>query len=404
MSQIFNKPLNDSNPDQIYFDLTVSNFQNTNTVPQVFSFNDSRTTAFVNKPDDYFLSILRFTVDSGTIPVFIPSIEPNQADPNLTIYSVSLSYTYPPAPDPAAVTYVSQQYIQWVPQNANVPVPPAPSANFNGQQNNSTGYYDCFNYTWFVFLVYEAYVNAYADLTAQVAVAGGLLPSDYPPLINWDTTSNRAVIYAEYPGYDVADLDSIGIFMNPALFSLFQTFPARYEGYDVLLGQNVKMLVTNIGGTNTAQITPPGGDPLVDAWTAITLYQESSTTSSWTPITAVVFTTNTLPINANQVSTPLVYSDNQLVSLGGNNSATQNIITDIVSDEGLYRPNLVYLPQAEYRLIDLYGNQPLHNIDIQIFYRLKSGELVPFRLQSGGAVTIKIAFLRKNSRYGNKRL
>ena len=404
MSQIFNKPLNDSNPEQIYFDLTVSNFQNTNTEPQVFSFNDSRTTAFVNKPDDYFLSILRFTVDSGTMPVFIPSIQPNQGDPNLTIYSVTLSYTYPPAPDPGAVTYTAQTYINWQPQNANAVVPPSPLETFGGQQNNSTGYYDCYNYTWFIYLVYTAYVTSYADLDAQVTAAGGSLPSTYPPLINWDTTSNRAVFYAEFPAYDVAYTDSIGIFMNPSLFSLFQTFPARYLGYSVLDGQNVKMLITNIGGTNTAQITPPFGDPLVDAWTAITLYQETSTTSSWTPITAVVFTTNTLPINANQVSTPLVYSDNQLIALGGNNSATQNIITDIVSDEGLYRPNLVYLPQAEYRLVDLYGNQPLHNIDIQVYYRLKSGELVPFRLQSGGAVTIKIAFLKKNSRYGGKRL
>ena len=398
MSQIFNRALNESNPDQIYFDLTVSNFQNTTTEPQVFSFNDSRTTAFVNKPDDYFLSILRFTVDSGTMPVFIPSIQPNQGDPNLTIYSVTLNYTY------SATTYVSQQYIQWLPQNANATVPPAPSGNFNGQQNNSTGYYDCFNYTWFVYLVYSAYQAAFVDLGAQVTAAGGTLPAQYPPLLDWDTTSNRAVMYAQYPGYDISQSDSIGIYMNPALFSLFQTFPARYEGYSVLYGTNVKMLVTNVGGTNVASITPPGGDPLTDSWTAVVLYQETSTTSSWTPITALVFTTNTLPINANQVSTPLVYSDNQLIALGGNNSATQNIITDIVSDEGLYRPNLVYLPQAEYRLIDLYGNQPLHNIDIQIFYRLKTGELVPFRLQSGGAVTIKIAFLKKNTRYGMKRL
>ena len=79
----------------------------------------------------------------------------------------------------------------------------------------------------------------------------------------------------------------------------------------------------------------------------------------------------------------------------GNDSATSNIITDIVSPTGLYRPNLVYNPTAEYRRISLVGNQPLTNIDLQIYYRLRTGHLIPFTLGSGGSVTMKIAFLKK---------
>jgi hypothetical protein len=117
-----------------------------------------------------------------------------------------------------------------------------------------------------------------------------------------------------------------------------------------------------------------------------------------TPITAVVFTSNTLPIQPSQVSTPIVYNEGGLYSLGGNNSDIANIITDLVSDTGSYRPNLVYVPQAEYRLITLYGNQPLFNLDIQIFYRLKTGQLIPFRIASGQSVTLKLAFLKKPSK------
>jgi len=36
-------------------------------------------------------------------------------------------------------------------------------------------------------------------------------------------------------------------------------------------------------------------------------------------------------------------------------------------------------------------------LDLQIFYRLKTGELVPFRIGSGESVTIKIAFIKKGS-------
>jgi hypothetical protein len=92
MSQL-NKVKNDINPDQIYYDVTVSNFQSSTTNPNPFYFNDSRTVPFVNVPEDYYLSILRFTVDTGTIPVFLPSIQPNQGDRDLTIYSVGMSWT-----------------------------------------------------------------------------------------------------------------------------------------------------------------------------------------------------------------------------------------------------------------------------------------------------------------------
>jgi hypothetical protein len=107
---------------------------------------------------------------------------------------------------------------------------------------------------------------------------------------------------------------------------------------------------------------------------------------------SVVFTSNTLPIEANQVSTPVIFSDNQNIVLGGNNSDFSNIITDIVSEDGNYRPNLVYNPSAEYRRISLKGNRPLYSIDLNIYYKITTGELIPLRLFSGESVTMKILF------------
>ncbi len=62
----------------------------------------------------------------------------------------------------------------------------------------------------------------------------------------------------------------------------------------------------------------------------------------------------------------------------------------------MYRPFVYYVPPGENRRLTLYGNTPLTNIDIQVYYRLKTGVLVPFRLGSGGAVTLKLAFLKKH--------
>ena len=396
MSQ-FNVVKNDSNPDQVYFDVTVTNFQSTTTNPPVFYYNEQRTMPFVSVPEDYYLSILRFTVDTGTIPVFIPSIQPNQGNRNLTIYSVTLAYTY------LGTTYVAQEFLDWVPQDLSAPAPVPPNQSQTGTQINDTGYYNCYSYTYFLAIVGKAFEDAFVNLKNQVTVAGGgaVFPSDEPPYIDWDTTSSSGTLFADVLGYDTnpnSGYTPIGIFMNAPLFSLFESFPARYLGYELtplnVQGRNFQLLPFNKGATNLQIITPVNGDPV---WTAICLYQECSTTSAWTPIQSLVFISNTLPINPNQVSTPLIFNNGAQLSLGGNNSAISNIITDLTSDTGSYRPNLVYLPSAQYRYITLYGNRPLFNIDLEIFYRLRTGQLIPFRLQSGGSVTIKIAFIKKDT-------
>jgi hypothetical protein len=229
------------------------------------------------------------------------------------------------------------------------------------------------------------------------------MPTTYAPFLNWDTTSNQAVLYGDQLGYSVdkggINVDNIRIYFNAPLFGLFNSFPAELLGYEgVQDGKNFQLIIPNVGAVNLLTITPvqpPSPTPIT--YRAIALYQEESTIANWSAITAIVFTSNTLPIQSNQVSTPVVYDDAETITFGGNNANIANIITDMVSDTGQYRPNIVYTPRAEYRLVTLYGNRPLSNVDLSIFYRTKTGELIPYRINSGEAVTLKLAFLKKSA-------
>ena len=125
--------------------------------------------------------------------------------------------------------------------------------------------------------------------------------------------------------------------------------------------------------------------------------EEFSTTPNWTPITAIVFTTNTLPIVSNQVSSPVVYNNGVVQGNNGNNSLFNQILTDFVSNDGNYKPNLVYEPSAQYRYIELISNRPLNTIDLSVYWKDRYGNLIPFRLASGGSATIKILFTKKNT-------
>ena len=386
MSQL-NKKVNESKSNYIYYDVAVSNLQSSTIAPQPFSFTDTRTVPFLNVPEEYSLSIIRFTCGTSSLPVFIPQIQPNQNNRDLTIYSVTLAY----------LGVEVQKYVDWNPQEVNAPLPPAPNQTTNGRQFNQDGYYNCYSYTFFIEQIYTAFINCFLDLIIAVnAAALGPLPSPYPPVINFDPTTNSASLYADSLGYETnpaAPNPQISVYMNAPLFALFNSFPATYQGYNVTNGKNYKIPFIDIGGTNIITLIPPlQVIPPIISYKAILWTQEQSTIASWSPILSVVFTSNTLPIEGNQVSTPVVFSNNQNITLGGNNADFQNIITDIVSEDGNYRPFLVYNPSAEYRRISLKGNRPLYSIDLNIYYKIITGELIPLRLLSNESVTLKLVF------------
>ena len=190
----------------------------------------------------------------------------------------------------------------------------------------------------------------------------------------------------------------IKIFMNPAMYNLFGSLPVTINsitGRDatgVPKGLNFQIQPDNFGGASYVPF-PPASGPL---YTAIQVVQERSSISLWTPVTAIVFTSTTLPVVANLVSAPLIFFDGRTLQ-PSNNSNIAPIITDIVSDDGTYTPYLKYDPSAQYRLISLVGNTPLNNFDLSVYWRDRYGVLNPLRLPSGGSCTLKILFERKDS-------
>ena len=378
-------------PDKNYYDITISNLDSGTTIPPILYFNESRSQPFIDKPEDYYLSIIRFSIDTGTaLPVFIPEIQRNQTDINLTVYSVSLQYT-----DPFLGPFSVQTYIEWSPQNLVSPLPPPPSTNLNGIQYNGQGYYDCFQYQYFLNLVNQAFQTCFTDLNALI----DLTPlTTHAPIFTFDIQNQIFILNCDVNGYSSTLPRPIGIYMNAGLYQLFGTLPMTINsitGNDS--AGNPKGLIYQIqtdtfGGSSITTFPPDS----TDQYQAIQVQQETSSIPIWSPVVAIVFCSTTLPVSANQVSAPLIY-DNGRTLQQSNNSNISPIITDIVADNALYTPFLVYNPLAEYRLISLIGNTPLNNLDIQVYWRNRFGELNPLRLPSGGSCTLKILFTRKNT-------
>jgi hypothetical protein len=341
------------------------------------------------------MSIIRFCLDTPNLPVFIPTIQPApNTDIDLTIYSVTLEWKNPVAP---FQTFTKQTYIRFAPQVLSADIPPNPTQTGTGLQYNLGGYYYVYNYQYFIYLINGAFISCFNDLNALVTGAGLVLPTTHAPVMAFNTDNNCALVNCDVLGYATTASSHIRIYFNTPLTQLFSSFPARLLGFNEPLGKNSQLITNSFQDSNIIKYPPY--NPTYDA---IQVFQEFSTTALWCPITSVVFTSNTLPIVSNQVSNPVIYQNGVQIGNNGNNALISQTITDFVANEGFYKPQLIYEPSAQFRYLELISNRPLNTFDLNVFWKDKTGTLIPFLLSSGSTATIKVLFTKKTSVMNNK--
>ena len=134
-------------------------------------------------------------------------------------------------------------------------------------------------------------------------------------------------------------------------------------------------------------------------WKQVQDYE--STSSLWSPIENIVFTSTLLPLVFEQTGDPVRFGQsNNNTELTGSQSAFQPIITDIAlpkENAHAYREFIEYAPSAEYRLASFQrSKQAVNNIDIQVFWRNRlDGSLNPVQMYNCSSVSVKVMFRRR---------
>jgi len=385
-----------NNPDMIYYDIVSTNFQSTSQPEPFLRFNETRTNPIIPNAGDYYLSIVRFSLDTYNLPNLVCEIQPNQGNKDLSIYSVTLEYDN----GLGVITPSNQVFINWIPQNRNATIPIPPNQTANGFQE-FTEYYYCYQFQYFLALINSAFQTALTSLIANTGGGASPIALANQPIITWDVTSSKSILQAETQFYENSNPAKIRIYFNPPLFSLFNSFVALYNGLvGVTLGRNYQLVIEDFTGVNTILLPTNALPANQRVYTQI--FQEFSTIDTWSPVSSIVFTSNTMPIISNQLSAPLLFNNGQSSSGLGNNANFAQIITDMITNQQVFKPNILYSPSAEYRRIDMTGNLPLSNIDINVYWKTKFGVLIPFTLASGSSATIKFLFERKDRMVGGK--
>jgi hypothetical protein len=363
-------------PEKVYYDMTISNLNNNNSKPPVAYYNDIRSSPIIYDPYKYDLIIARWQLDTNYLPIFIPLIQTASADPNLTIYSITLEYSG---------SIGAPAYVSFSPQNLVAPIPPAPSVNQNQLQDNSQGYYDIYTYQYWIYLINTCFQTAYNNLNTAYAPA---LPTAYAPVMTYDTQNNIAIINADVLGYGVG---GIKIYFNQALSQLFSSFPFTINSFNDSNNRNFQLQINSFSVANQADYPSFG----TADFTAYQIFQEFSTISSWNPVMSIVLASNTLPIVPNNEGLPAIIINGINQQQSGNNNIQSQVITDFVAD-GIYKPIVTYIPSGEYRRVSLVGDKPISNIDISVFYKDRLGRLNPVLLPAGCSATIKFLFEKRD--------
>jgi hypothetical protein len=259
---------------------------------------------------------------------------------------------------------------------------------------------------------------AFATAWNNIQTAYGSATVTEAPKMVYDPVTNLFSILSDSYGFGGADRTSAGLpapadeewtmFFNADMFGLFTNFNNFYVnglpttptgGLTLPLPEATNQIVIQSeANQNVVNVAFPGAT--AKYWWKTTQSCES-TSSIWSPIESIVFTSALLPLVNEQTGDPVTFGQSNLgLEQSNTQSAFQPIITDIalpLNNACNYREYIQYAPTAEYRLASFQrSRQPINNIDIQVFWKNRlDGNLYPVNMFNSSSVTAKMMFRRR---------
>ncbi len=361
----------------------------------------TKTIPILDKCSDYYCSIVRFSIPLDTVPLMIMPIVPNQirmgvpphTDPNLTPLIIGIRF--------GGVNYsLNLEYVS----RANPILFPPPEQDLPLQV--ITPYYFVFSYQ----VLIDMLNTALQQLLINSGIAALLPAPPTPPLINpnqpfffLDPDTNLiSLVYPKYFANITSPLTTLPvIFINSLLKNYLDSFDFFFFQFDQPQGRDFDFVL--VEPTPDKIYYPPNFVLPANATAApvqspIIFYreeQEYSVLEYWSSLRKIIIATNTIPINTEYVPSP---------GLGLNGNGGSNVSFPIISDfipnidqsAGISRSIAFYLPQAQYRLVDMISDNPLQKIDLKLFWQDIAGNLYPLTVSAFQQSEIKLGFFRKS--------
>jgi hypothetical protein len=393
----------DDNATHEYINIEMINeYTPENTKPQALIFNQVKTADIVSVTSDYYLSVVRWNIQSN-LPVLIPDmVIQNPPLPNFsadTQYQLILLYTtagtsvyngaifHNPAPQ--------QSYtVKFTPEIVDLQTIDYVSSPKNKNEIYSNPLYYIKSVDTFLKMLNTAIQTNLNDIAGATWV--------HLPYFEWDSTAQKIVfnrpnsIPSGVTGGD--QFTQWYLSVNQPLYNLLNTFRFYNMPSGTVMDTKYPPLTPCRYLLDTS-ILPPYSDTSLGEYTPY--LQQTSSVVNWSPVQSIVFTSGTIPVEPQLSGAPT-----NLNIVNPSTQATtyqQQGITKVLTDfcipfnSGVEATNqqIYYLPTAEYRLIDLLGNNNLNELTIQVEWRDKFGVLHPMTLDAGASANVLILLRKK---------
>lgn len=423
-SKHFQNPTSSSYLDSTheYQDVSVFNNSTGSATPIPLVYNQTKLTNVIDKSNDYYVSIVRWSADS-ILPQIIPEMYTNVVDSGtpgnvyvgLTTYEIGIVETEPGS------TKVSMSSVIYNPDSNltnGYNQPPLNPKSQNEYYNDP--YYWIGDIREFLDMLNKSLLQAGTIVSAlsgtgeTITGLGTPLTAAQVPRFSYNTTAGKIELLCPAAEFTPSTGKYYTVVMNEQLhnlmntfytieskgtyYSLFTTYPTKIIGNDIV-DPNLNLFLVQVPNDfgRSAFAANPGAAVPSTSFEVLVCSQTNSSIPSMSPVNSVVFQTTSIPVNNTLTGSPAFLGPN----IQGNNALQNNagVLTDfqvpLVSGTEYSGSMLFYQASSEYRLLDLISNSPTQVLNIVVYWLDKIGNYHEFLVKNQGSANLKLMFRKK---------
>ena len=384
-----------SNNDVVYYNITLGNndpdsagiLDYSNLPANVDAYNNQ---PILENPNDYYASIIRFTIPALNVPLLTFLVQSNQPDIDLGVYSFTIIKDFSNNLPTGQASYSATSNPVFVRFQPTVSVKPTqlPKSPVGNSQEVSP-YYLVYDYTTFIAMWNVALATAHTALGYT---------TEPPPFFKYEPTTQLITLYC--PVIYQTDNCAIGI-DNQLIPYTLGLAKINYNANGANLANGLdNVIIPNYDVLNKNNIST--GSPSVLTYYA-NEYQYNSY-GYWNFLKSMLITTNM------NVASEAVYNFNNARTITNNSSGSKNnsqnvnfvnILEDFIPDlaipngAGVSNAIFTYFAQSLYRIFTFNQKTPLYKVNLAISIVDVYGNIYPLTIPKGQLANFKIMFIRK---------
>lgn len=344
--------------DNIYLNATFTHDASFGERPSPAIYNVTKTLPIVDIASDYYVSIIRFDIPLGTVPLYIFPVIPGSLATQTS--PMIIGVTVGGVDFPVNLVYVADFTTSLFP----------PVNQNNPNQQIITPFY-------FVY-AYQNLIDAINKALNTAWVAAGSPGGAPGPYFYLDSVTELISLVVSN-AFIVAGAT---IFVNEFLVNYLDAFHWFQNGINVPNGHDFTFIFDS-----TLNFTLP---PFTVGPTLWKFTQEYTTLVYWSALRRILITSNNIPV-INEFL-PVNSIDQGIAS-------SLPVLTDFVpsiEQPGQQRSIAYYYPTSQYRLVDMISNRPIQAVDLRIFWQDKQNNIYPLLLQVLQTASVKMIFVKKD--------